>query len=107
MKLPWFKSKTVLLALLATLMLAGLLVGVGYWVLLGKLPQRQGTLVLRGLHSEVSVAWDERGVPHIQAGNEADLYRTLGFLHAQDRLFQMEMVRRLARGELAEILGPK
>ena len=107
MKLPWFRSKTVLLALLATLMLAGLLAGVGYWVLLGKLPQRQGTLVLRGLHSEVSVAWDERGVPHIQAGNEADLYRTLGFLHAQDRLFQMEMVRRLARGELAEILGPK
>ena len=51
--------------------------------------------------------FDEWGVPHIDAQNEADLYRALGFLHAQDRWFQMEMVRRLARGELAEILGPK
>ena len=38
---------------------------------------------------------------------EADLYRALGFVHAQDRLFQMELLRRLARGELAEALGPK
>lgn len=39
--------------------------------------------------------------------NEADLYRALGYVHAQDRLFQMEIMRRLARGELAEVLGPK
>lgn len=51
--------------------------------------------------------YDERGVPHIRAENETDLYRALGYVHAQDRLFQMEVMRRLARGELAEILGPK
>ena len=46
-------------------------------------------------------------VPHLYAQNQTDLYRALGYVHAQDRLFQMEMLRRLARGELAEVLGPK
>jgi penicillin amidase len=55
----------------------------------------------------VTVRYDERGVPHIRAENETDLYRALGYVHAQDRLFQMEAMRRLARGELAEVLGPK
>jgi len=77
------------------------------WHARSKLPQRSGTLALQNLKAPVSVAYDERGVPHIRAQHEADLYRALGFVHAQDRLFQMEMVRRLARGELAEIIGPK
>ena len=54
----------------------------------------------------MSVRYDERGVPHIRAESETDMYRALGYVHAQDRLFQMEMVRRLAQGELAEVLGP-
>ncbi len=91
----------VLLALLA-LAAAGLT-----WHVRSKLPQRSGTLTLSHLQGPVSVAFDERGVPHIQATNETDLYRALGYVHAQDRLFQMELVRRLANGELAEILGPK
>jgi len=70
-----------------------------------KLPQREGELQLPGLSAPVQVAWDEWGVPHIEAQNELDLYRSLGYLHAQDRLFQLEMARRLARGELAEVLG--
>lgn len=73
----------------------------------GKRPQRDGELALAGLSAPVTVRWDEAGVPHVQAANEADLYRALGWLHAQDRLFQMEMLRRLARGELAEVLGEK
>jgi len=77
------------------------------WLLYSKLPQRSGSLPLGGLSAPVQVRYDERGVPHIQAANEADLYRALGYVHAQDRLFQMEIARRLARGELAEILGPK
>ncbi|WJN59354.1 penicillin acylase family protein [Pseudomonas sp. SO81] len=77
------------------------------WYSQSKLPVRDGTLPLAGLQAPVVVRYDERGVPHIQAQNEADLYRALGFVHAQDRLFQMEMLRRLARGELAEVLGPK
>ncbi len=82
-------------------------IAAGVWHARGKLPQRSGTLTLSQLKEPVLVNWDERGVPHLQAQNETDLYRALGFLHAQDRLFQMEMLRRLARGELAEILGAK
>src|SRR5690606_36224285 len=79
----------------------------GAWYLAGKQPQRDGQLVLAGLSAPVSVRYDERGVPHIRAQNEADLYRALGYVQAQDRLFQMEMLRRLANGELAEVLGDR
>jgi len=79
----------------------------GYWYVHSKQPQRHGELSLRGLQAPVNVRYDERGVPHIQAQSEADLYRALGYVHAQDRLFQMEIMRRLARGELAEVLGSK
>lgn len=81
--------------------------GAGYWYVHGKQPQRQGEVAIGGLQAPVSVRYDGRGVPHIQAQNEPDLYRALGYVHAQDRLFQMEILRRLARGELAEILGSK
>jgi penicillin amidase len=77
------------------------------WSLYRIQPQRSGTLELAGLQAPVAVRYDERGVPHIRAENEADLYRALGYVHAQDRLFQMEIVRRLAQGELAEVLGSK
>ncbi|MFK0313043.1 penicillin acylase family protein [Pseudomonas sp. NPDC090233] len=81
--------------------------GAGYWYVHGKLPQRDGEVAMAGLQAPVSVRYDARGVPHLQAQNEADLYRALGYVHAQDRLFQMEIMRRLARGELAEVLGEK
>ncbi len=81
--------------------------GAGYWYVQGKLPQRQGELAVAGLQAPVSVRYDDRGVPHLQAQNEQDLYRALGYVHAQDRLFQMEIMRRLSRGELAEVLGDK
>ena len=81
--------------------------GTAAWYIHTKQPVRSGTIALQKLEAPVSVAYDERGVPHITAENEHDLYRALGYVHAQDRLFQMEMVRRLANGELAEILGPK
>ncbi|MDD5334930.1 MAG: penicillin acylase family protein [Rhodoferax sp.] len=96
------KIIALLLAALIALAAAGTA-----WYLHGKQPQRSGTLTLTQLQAPVSVRYDERGVPHIRAQNETDLYRALGYLHAQDRLFQMEMVRRLAQGELAEVLGPK
>lgn len=96
--------KWVVLCLLGLLVIA--LTGVSLYIY-SKRVQRSGEIVLSGLQAEVTVNYDERGVPHIQAKNEADLYRALGYVHAQDRLFQMEMARRLARGELAEILGPK
>jgi penicillin amidase len=96
------KILALLLAALLVLAAAG-----AAWYIHTKQPQRSGALTLTQLTAPVSVRYDERGVPHIKAENEADLYRALGYVHAQDRLFQMELMRRLAQGELAEILGPK
>lgn len=95
----------IVFGLLLTLLLAA--GGAAFWYVNTKLPQRSGELALSRLKAPVTVRYDERGVPHIKASDEADLYRALGYVHAQDRLFQMEMVRRLAQGELAEVLGPK
>jgi penicillin amidase len=92
------------LALLGLLALAAIVLALMWHA---RLPQRSGSLPLAGLHAPVQVRYDEAGVPHIRAEHEADLYRALGYVHAQDRLFQMEILRRLSRGELAEILGPK
>jgi penicillin amidase len=97
-----FKIVLLLLILLIVALAAG-----GTWYVRGKQPVRDGKVALDHLRSPVSVRYDERGVPHIKAGNQADMYRALGYVHAQDRLFQMEMLRRLSRGELAEILGPR
>ncbi|MFL8988241.1 penicillin acylase family protein [Pseudomonas sp. QLc11A] len=96
------KRSLTALALLIVVLAAG-----AGWYLYSKQPSRQGMVELQHLQGSVTVRYDERGVPHIRADNETDLYRALGYVHAQDRLFQMEVLRRLARGELAEVLGPK
>jgi penicillin amidase len=101
----WMHAIKLLLKILViTLAIIGI---AGAWYLHSKQALRSGEVKLNNLQAPVSVRYDDRGVPHIQAQNEADMYRALGYVHAQDRLFQMEMVRRLARGELAAILGPK
>ncbi|HEY0384767.1 MAG TPA: penicillin acylase family protein, partial [Pyrinomonadaceae bacterium] len=63
------------------------------------------TLRLAGRRARVTVRRDERGIPYIEATNEADLYFAQGYVTASDRLFQMELFRRTARGELSEIFG--
>ncbi len=68
-------------------------------------PSYSGEITLNGLIEEVEVLYDDFGVPHIYAQNEQDAYYALGYVHAQDRLFQMEMLRRAASGQLSEILG--
>jgi penicillin amidase len=60
---------------------------------------------LPGLHDQVTVRRDERGIPYIEAKNDEDLYFAQGFVTASDRLWQMDIFRRTARGELAEIFG--
>jgi len=95
------RSLTVLAVLIAAI------AGGGLWYVQSKQPMRQGQVTLQNLQGPVTVRYDDRGVPHIRAENDADLYRALGYVQAQDRLFQMEIMRRLARGELAEVLGPK
>jgi len=67
--------------------------------------QNTTELKVAGLKQEVNVRRDARGIPYISANNDSDLYFAQGFTTAGDRLFQMEMMRRLARGETAEIFG--
>jgi penicillin amidase len=66
-----------------------------------------GELSLQNLSSPVRIIRDSEGIPHIYAQNNKDLYRAFGFTIASERLFQMEMARRMASGELAEIVGTK
>ena len=96
------KRLLTVLVLLVVVLAAG-----AGWYVYSKQPTRKRMVELQHLQGPVTVRYDERGVPHIRAENEPDLYRALGYVHAQDRLFQMEVLRRLARGELAEVLGPK
>ena len=68
--------------------------------------QNSGTVVsLPGLGSGVTVRRDARGIPYIEATSDADLYFAQGYVTASDRLWQMDLMRRLARGETAEIFG--
>jgi penicillin amidase len=69
------------------------------------LPITQGTLVVPGLEDEVTVIRDRWGVPHIYAESLSDLFFAQGYVHAQDRLWQMELNRRIGSGRLAEIFG--
>src|SRR6202012_3779166 len=71
-----------------------------------QLPVLDGTLPLPGLSAPVVVRRDGHGVPHIEAATMDDLLEAQGFVVAQDRLWQMDMARRFAAGELAELLGP-
>lgn len=66
---------------------------------------KQETISLKGLRERVTVRRDERGIPFIEAANEADLYFAQGYVVASDRLWQMDLARRTARGELSEIFG--
>ncbi|WKE66476.1 penicillin acylase family protein [Gallaecimonas kandeliae] len=70
-------------------------------------PKLDGEVRLAGLNHGVSVDRDNRGVPLIHASNQLDLARTLGYLHGQERFFQMDLLRRLAAGELAALVGDK
>ena len=76
-----------------------------FLMLWASLPQTTGNLVLPGLERPVRVMRDSHGIPSIQAANRHDLYMALGFVHAQDRLFQMDMQRRLGAGRLSEAVG--
>jgi penicillin G amidase len=88
---------------LAALLLV--LIGGLYLYLWSSLPQTAGRLVLAGPRAEIRIARDADGVPTIIAEGDADAAFGLGFVHAQDRLFQMELMRRYGAGRLAEIFG--
>jgi penicillin amidase len=88
----------------AVLVLAAL--GTAYGLLRASLPQLDGRIHLAGLSAPVRVARDARGVPTIEAADRLDLAYGTGFVHAQDRFFQMDLARRFAAGELSELFGP-
>lgn len=77
-----------------------------YWYAWRPLPQRSGSIVA-GVSQPVTVTFDRLGEPHIRAATEADALFVQGYVTAQDRLFQMDGLRRLGSGELAEIVGPR
>lgn len=76
-----------------------------WWFVYRPLPQLDGSLSLPGLKSEVTVERDNWGIPHIRASSVEDLAEAQGFVTAQDRLWQMDLLRRAARGQLSEVLG--
>jgi len=76
-----------------------------YGVWRNSLPQTSGVVQLSGPRGPIDIHRDENGVPHISADSPHDLNFGLGFVHAQDRLFQMELNRRLGHGRLAELVG--
>ena len=85
--------------MLASVLLA-LAAGGGYLALRTSLPTIDGTIAIAGLGAEIEVTRDARGVPHILAASRDDAYFALGFVHAQDRLWQMEALRRVGAGRL-------
>jgi penicillin amidase len=88
----------------ATAELAGA-VGVRRWLLSQPLPPRHESLRLPECRRAIDIRIDRWGVPHIQADDPSDLFFAQGYCHARDRFWQMEMNRRIARGELAELFG--
>ncbi|MFT6929419.1 MAG: penicillin amidase, partial [Sediminicola sp.] len=68
-------------------------------------PDYKGKKELNGISESVSVYFDTYGIPHIYASNELDAIRSLGYVHAQDRLWQMELLRRIGSGGLSEVFG--
>ncbi|NBU26480.1 MAG: hypothetical protein EBS39_12890, partial [Gammaproteobacteria bacterium] len=95
--------------LAALLSLAALAALAGLWLLRGSLPQLDGHAAAGegGPRAEVVIERDAAGAPTVRGGSLADVAYGLGFLHAQDRFFQMDVSRRFAAGELAALLGPR
>lgn len=96
------KYKKVLLVLAGLLLLV--IIGIAIFVNSLK-PDYGGEKSLPGISNEITTYFDTYGIPHIYADNELDAMRALGYVHAQDRLWQMELLRRVAKGRLSEVFG--
>ncbi len=103
--------KFIFLTVVAVLLLLLIaFLGFDFWfyrAVQAALPQVDGTIHLAGLTNPVNVSYDSLGVPHIAASNLPDLLFAQGYITAQDRLWQMDMTRRFASGELSAVLGPE
>ena len=92
-----------LFGLVVLIVIAGLFLITG--IKKGALPKYNGEQIIPGLKNEVTVYRDERGMPHIYAENEYDLYFATGYIMSQERLWQMDLIRRATTGRLSEIFG--
>ena len=92
--------------LVAIVLLLVLVAGATWLLLRASLPVLDGSLPVPGLAAPVAVERDARGVTTINAASEADAMRALGYVHAQERFFEMDLMRRTAAGELAGLFGP-
>src|SRR5258708_13527602 len=103
---PWKKRLAWLLSVLSVLLLIVVAAVVwGWWQMRGSRPQLDGERAVAGLGAPVQVARDALGVPTIPGATRSDVARATGFLHAQDRFFQMALLRRRGAGELSELFG--
>ena len=100
----WLRLSGYLLAVF--LLFTGLTALAGWWIFRRSLPQLDGTISLPELRQEVIVDRDLWGVPHLRAQQLEDLLLAQGYVVAQDRLWQMDFLRRVAAGELSEVFGP-
>ncbi|MBF2707970.1 penicillin acylase family protein [Flavobacterium soyangense] len=96
-------KKFLLVILSLIVILALVLVGYAFYLK----PTYEGRLQLKNIQKETTVYFDDFGVPHIYANSQKDAMTALGYVHAQDRLWQMELMRRIAPGRLSEMFGSK
>ena len=97
--------RVLLKATLTIVVLAVVLAAGGYFYLRRSLPQIDGALTVAGLSAPIDIIRDADAIPHVFAANKADALFGLGYVHAQDRLWQMELQRRIGHGRLSEVLG--
>ena len=103
------RKRLLKISLIVLGIVAVAILGLCLWVrseLLGSLAQLDGERQVSGLASEVKVERDGLGIPTIHASSRKDLAFATGFVHGQDRFFQMDILRRNSAGELAEVAGP-
>lgn len=98
-------KKVVMISLIMVVIILIVISSWIFWMFKKEVPKIQGAIKINGLDGQVTVVRDKNGVPHIKAANDHDLYLAQGFITAQDRLFQMDLSRRQASGELSEVVG--
>src|SRR5687768_14299498 len=91
---------------IALVLLLVVLVAAGAWLYLHEsLPKLDGEVQVKGISAPVEILRDKEGVPHLFAKDDGDGWFALGYVHAQDRMWQLEFQRRVGAGRLAEIMG--
>jgi len=99
------RIRSALAVLAVVLSLALVVTGLGVWTVTRSFPTLSGQATLPGLGADVTVYRDQAGIPQIVAGSAGDLFRAEGYVHAQDRFWEMDFRRHVTSGRLAELFG--